>query len=147
MSPSNEQVTVRPGVVEDVPFIFNSWLKSFRDAPVVQGIPNVIYYKEHHDVIERILSGAGLQVLVVCNKEHPDQIYSYLVGTLGAAESTIHWVYTKHPFRRMGMADELLKAFTTMVPVGSSMMYSHRTPAVNATIASRNMIYNPYKAK
>lgn len=139
---------IRPGVVEDVPFIFNSWLKSFRDAPAVQGIPNVVYYKQHHDVVERVLAAPGLQVLVVCNKEHPEQIYAYLVATIEATEVTIHWIYTKHPFRRMGMAGQLYKSLCNIVQLAKPLlMYSHRTHVGGLLANKINLIYNPYKAR
>lgn len=151
MSLNNEttdQVIVRPGVVEDVPFIFNSWLKSYRDASAVQGVPNNIYFPKHHDVIERVLAGQGLQVLVVCNKEHPEQIYAYLVASLENAELTIHWLYTKHPFRRLGMATQLYKTLIAMVPKSAApVQYSHRTHVGGQLANSNQLTYNPYKAK
>lgn len=147
---STEQVEIRPAVIGDVPFIFNSWLKSYRDAGAVTGIANETYYKEHHDVIERILMAPGAQALIVCNKEHPEQIYAYLVGTIDAQSATIHWLYTKHPFRRLHMARTLFDTFNAMHP-NRTVYFSHRTkaafPLVDALSKVRNLEYNPYKAK
>lgn len=150
MNTSDEQVEIRPAIIGDVPFIFNSWLKSYRDAGAVAGVVNDVYYKEHHDVIERILNGGGLQALVVCNKEHQEQIYAYLVGTIEADAATVHWLYTKHPFRRLHMARTLFETFNAMHP-HRTVYFSHRTKAAHPLVDNlnkiRNLEYNPYKAK
>jgi hypothetical protein len=41
-------ILLRPVAVEDLNFIYSSWLKSYRDSVTVRGVPNDLFYKAHH---------------------------------------------------------------------------------------------------
>ena len=78
MSNNNLPVRLRTLTEEDKPFIFNSWLKSYRFSHFGEKITNTIYFEDHHKIIENILKKA--KVVVACNEEDPSQDYGYIVG-------------------------------------------------------------------
>lgn len=135
---------IRAARPEDASFIYNSWLQSFRDAPMVKGVPNSIYYKEQHRLIEDILAQPTCKVAVVCNPDDHHQIYAYSVyDLLGAGMPLIiHWVYCKHPFRLFGLATKLAEHMTNQLP--SIISYSHMTKMTSKVVKTRQMLYNPY---
>lgn len=91
----------------DLPFILSSWLRGYRQSSVTSGISNTVYYRSHEAALKRLLVDAV--VIVACAKDDPNQIFGYVVGEHdGIAALTVHWVYVKQPFRRLGMAAHLL---------------------------------------
>lgn len=143
----SELFTLRALAADDLPFVFNSWLKSFRDAPAVQSIPNSIYFAGQHDRIDRILKSAGLAAAVACNPEDPTQIYGYIVAENATVGSVVHWVYVKHPFRGHGVARGL---FAAVVGAGTGPVpfyYTHRVKASDRLVRERAATFNPYLLK
>ena len=146
-----ELFTIRDAQPDDVPFIFNSWLKSYRDSPMVKSIPNTIYYDEHHRVIERILQAPTTKAFVACNPEDANQIYGYVIAdeksdqTSGPYATTYHWLYCKHPFRGNGIAKALFqKVQDRPVQPGHQTFYTHRVKNVENLIGDRVFVFNPY---
>ncbi len=147
-----ELFTIRDALPDDVPFVFNSWLKSYRDSPMVKSIPNTIYYDEHHRVIERLLQKPELCAFVACNPEDSNQIYGYVLaerafdGQGGCVSTTFHWIYCKHPFRGNGIAKALFEKVQHGKPAtpGHQTFYTHRVKNVENLIGDRTFVFNPY---
>lgn len=135
--------TVQPS---DIPFLFNSWLKSYRDSPMVKSIPNTTYYNAHHTIIERLLKSPGAIAYIACNPEDPDQIYAYIVGEYWQDVATvIHWIYCKHPFRSNGIGSALIaKLLDRIVAPGHITYYSHRVKNTEKLLGERQYTFNPY---
>ncbi len=104
---------LRPPKPEDVGFVFNSWLKSFRDGPAMQNMSNDVYYKGAHSCIEAIAKSSQSRVVVACDPADENVIFGYGVAELFETELCIHWAYCKHTFRGFGLGKaiehELLK--------------------------------------
>lgn len=100
-------VTLRKLRQGDTPFIFNSWLKSYRDSATVRSIPNRVYYEKQHRVIERLLESSVVYIL--CDGDNPDQILGYAVVDTDTTKNLVHWVYVKHKYRRKGYTSGLFK--------------------------------------
>jgi ribosomal protein S18 acetylase RimI-like enzyme len=102
-------IAIRPANSEDVSFIYNSWLKQYRErSRFASPIHPKIFYDRHHKVLERILAVTSTQVLVCSPKENPETILGYLVFT-NANVPILHFVYVKAAFRRLGIASALFK--------------------------------------
>lgn len=121
---------------EDLPFIFNSFLKSYRDAPAVSGVPNTLYYDGQHALIERLLKDG--KAIVACATDDPEQIMGYGIG--GA--SVIHWIYVKHPFRGFGIGKALEGALVGQAP--EQVFYTHRVKATDRLVRNRPYTFNPF---
>jgi hypothetical protein len=119
-------------------------LKSYRDAAAVRSIPNAIYYAEHHDIIEQIFNRDGVLALVACNAEDPEQICGYSVASVSAeGVLIIHWIYSKFPFRRIGIAKALEAKMRELVP-SEVVYYTHAGKGIERLLNGRKYIFNPY---
>lgn len=127
----------------DEAFIFNSWLKSFKDSPMMAGLSTTIYYKEMHETIKRILEDKTSHVLMACDPDDDESLYGYVVAqTIGAA-LIFHWVYVKHPLRNFGIGRNLELAVKTHVP-HESIAYSLRTKLTDILTRKESYVYNPF---
>lgn len=126
----------------DVPFIFSSWLKSYREAYAVRFISNTVYYAQHHAAIERVLRRAGSFVLVCCDKDDPSQIFGYAVCEKTTSGGVFHWVYCKHPFRGFGIARALEQTAAALME--GPISYTHCTRAMESISKRRDWVYQPY---
>lgn len=123
---------------KDEAFVFSSWLKSYRDSPAMAGVPNTIYYKTMHDLIERVLARAT--VLVACDEADPETVFGYVVYEKG----TIHWIYVKHSFRSFKIGTALESA--ALVNQEAPINYSCRTRVGERLIAKRAYYqYSPFE--
>jgi GNAT superfamily N-acetyltransferase len=135
---------IRSAAVDDIPFVFNSWLKSYRDAPAVRAVPNTTYYAEHHAIIEKIFSSAGLVLLVACDATESKQIFGYAVGERTSKGFAIHWVYVKFPFRRFRIGAALEQALLATNVDLSEVCYTHAPKGGEGLFRTRKYTYNPY---
>ncbi len=136
------KVYFRDAIEEDISFIFNSWLKSYRNARAVSGIASSIYFSEHHKVLERIMKSC--KVTIASNPADKSQIYGYIVFEEISGITVIHYSYVKHTFRKMGIAKTLLGTVKKDLSTGS--MYSHSTLSGDRIAPKYNMVYSPYLA-
>lgn len=106
------EVEIRLAYVEDIPFIFATWLRSYRHSSnFARKISNDIFYKRHHMVIDLILKRTGSTVLVAHPIGEPDVILGYLVSETQNIDAlpVVHYTYVKRSFRQMGIAKALWK--------------------------------------
>lgn len=126
---------------EDLPFIFNSWLEGYRNSEFADHVPNEIYFNSHKALIVKVMAKA--QVMVAANSEDPDQIFGYIVFENDNWFIT-HFMYTKKPFRRLGVGLGLLQN------AGLKPDRPHFTTAwtscFEAVARKKNypFVYNPY---
>jgi len=140
---TEELIQIREGRSTDIPFVTNSWLKSFRaNGTFSQLVPNDIYYQQHHKILESIIP-RGL-LLVLCSMDDPDQILGWALTERQGDILILHYVYVKHSLRRNGLMDTLL-----------TEIERHEKPAFKFTThmtatwdelnpKRKGWIYNPY---
>lgn len=134
------KILLREANEQDVGFIFNSWLKSFRGAPYNKTIVNSVFFTEHHKVIERILKTSS--VIIACNPEDPSQMYGWICAETIDNVFCMHFLYVKHSFRNLGLARILFNAFTH--ESGEAGIYTHYTRASDKLCEKFGLIYHPY---
>jgi hypothetical protein len=133
-------IAIRDASEGDVPFIFNSWLESFRSGPVPKFVDNKIYYAEQHKLIERLLRRCTVKMAV--DPADPAQIYGYLVCEQTEGIPTYHYAYTKQTYRGMGVCRQLFKEVGHDSAVAA---ISTHTTVKGAPVSRRyNLIYHPY---
>lgn len=135
-----KNVRLRIANDEDLPFIFNSWLKSFRDSFFSRDIPDTIYFSDHHKIIEKILKNSV--VMISCNEDDPTQIYGYAVGSQEDGIFVLHYIYVKYTFRSLGIGTLLLKSFGHSGETAS--VYTHHNNLAHKLASKYNFIYHPY---
>lgn len=134
-------IQVRGAAKTDIPFITSSWLRSYRDGYLVRAIPNTVYYYQHHKILEHLLPRSI--VLVACNEQDPDQILGWICAEVIDTALVVHYVYTKQPFRKFGIAKRLVDLLqeTEQPP---AVMVTHNTQMARPIIKAKKWIYNPY---
>ena len=136
----NNPIRLRPLIEDDLAFIFNSWLKSYRFSHLAEKITNTIYFADHHKVIERLIEDS--KVVVACNEEDPSQVYGYVVGGALDGIALLHFIYVKHTFRNMGVGKTLLAAMGH--DKEKAGVYTHHTRMADKLAAKYNFVYHPY---
>lgn len=125
----------------DIGFIMSSWLRSFRDGDMVEGVPNQVYYYQHHKVLESILSRAT--TVVLCLPDSPDVIFAWFC--FEAVENGLvgHYIYTKDTFRRAGLAKKLYD-YVISEELPAQVFATHRVNPMGREFKKKNVLYNPF---
>jgi hypothetical protein len=138
-------IQVRKATADDIPFIFNSWLKAYKHSSLfAKRIKHEVFFKYHHAVVERIIYRIPL-ILIATPAGDSSTILGYIVSEALDCP-TIHFCYVKAPFRRFGVARQLLGA--TLQQLGTSQVqdFTHWTKDMDwATEKLPTLRYNPYK--
>lgn len=141
----NNLYQLRPATVADIPFITNSWLRSYRNnCRNIWGVPSELYYQGQHEVVERIFASANLKAFVACNPEDDSQIFGYIIATTPVEDTLcVHWVYCKQPLRKFGVGKGL---FLALKPTSyAHTYYSHRTTeAIDKLALKYDLLFNPF---
>jgi hypothetical protein len=138
-NPLKSQVLIRDASEADVPFIFNSWLKSYRNSSACRSVTNPVYFAFQHRLIEDLLQHSFVKVVHAASDSN--QLLGYIVYGEQEGIKIIHYVYVKHAFRNMGMCKMMLQDSGV---VGG--FYTHETPSGARAAEKLQLVYNPYLA-
>lgn len=127
----------------DESFIFNSWLKSFKDSRIVSGVSSTVYFAEMHSVIKGILDSPSTTVIMACDQADSSTIFGYIVAQQVGAALVIQWVYVKHPFRNFGVGRHLEAAVKSTTP-HESIAYTLATKLTDTLTRKDSYVYNPF---
>jgi len=121
----------------DIGFVFNAFLKSFRDAPVNKGMTHTVYYREMHAVIERALLRPSIRIVIACDPSEEDMIYGFGIGEVIDSTLCLHYIYVKHSFRQFGIG-RALEAELHKLP------HTDRVYTCAATLSPKLLRTHPY---
>lgn len=130
---------IRPACGQDLNFIFDTWLNSFRyDSPLGKSCKNSVFFNEYKQVIDRILSEA--EVLMAHSNGNENHILAYLVFH---PPFVVHYAFCKEAFRRLGITKTLfVKAFGDEA---AKVEFTHRTGYIAEFIRDKpNFTHNPF---
>lgn len=127
-------IAKREATQADIPFIFSSWLNSYRNSIASRHITKTVYFEEHHKRIEVV--AARSCVIIAHDKDDPNQIFGWICVEPGNVP-IIHYVYVKHPYRKLGIARSLLAEVPCDVYI-----FTHDSTA--ARTLKPGGVYNPY---
>lgn len=133
-------VEIRALIDSDIPFIFNSWLKAFRNAKAVTEVNQTIYFSQQHKLIEKLLQRG--QTLIIGAAGDPATVYGYVNFEHIDGVFVLHFGYVKHDFRGLGLFRELMKA--TKHDFSGLGCYSHKVRANGLLEDKFNLVFNPY---
>jgi hypothetical protein len=139
-TPIVDRIRARQPRKQDVPFIYSSWLKSFRNSPLTRPMSNEIYYEEQHSLITDIMETST--TIIISDSEDPDHILGYICASRNDGVLTVHYVYVKHTYRRMGLGKLMLNAFECSPK--DDIFYTHSVGPSKLLAAKFNLTYNPY---
>lgn len=136
-----EDIILRDGLPSDRNFIYKTILQHYRHAsPHTKDIPDNVFYDCHHLLISKVMRQSGNIVRVAALKDDPEVLFGFLWGNVDP--ETIHYVYVKKAFRRMGMAKMLYKSLFSMA---DDVYITHWTKEVNQLYDKHEgLVFNPY---
>lgn len=106
-SPTQEfalhSILVRKPVEDDIPFVMSSWLKSYSVSDFAKPIPRKIFFAKHHNLVESLFQ-RGAQIAIASLQEDTNVI----LGWICDESRILHYIYTKKPFRRLGICKTLI---------------------------------------
>jgi ribosomal protein S18 acetylase RimI-like enzyme len=126
---------------DDVNFILNSWLKSFRKAPSVRRMENNAYFHEQSKVIKGLLE--KVNILIACDEKDSNNVYGYLVSQRIDNVFVIHYLYVKLSFRNMGIGKMLIRARDHELGEVAAC-YTHHTDTANRLAYKYKFMHNPF---
>ena len=128
---------LRLATPEDIPFIYSTWLKSFKsDSKEGKSMRTTIFMKYYVKVIDHILQLPDTVINIACDKEDPFVIHGYIVCN----KTTIHYIYVKEVLRRLGLS----KALIASQNLGDDVVYTHKTNMIAPIVSKLETIdYNP----
>lgn len=122
-------ISLRPyNPIIDDPFIYATWLKGLRYGNALyELIDQDAYFMNYHRVVEAILKRPQVEISVACLKNDPEVILGYAV----AEEQTLHWIFVKTAWRKIGIANDLLcrlyeqgfERVTHVTDIGKSILF------------------------
>lgn len=108
---------------DDIPFIYSTWLKSYRnDSGIGLSVRKSVFFENYRLILDKILQENTTKVLVACKPDEPNVIFGYLVAD--PSENVLHYVFVKEAFWRLGIAKSLFKQ---LFPSSGSVFITHLT--------------------
>ena len=103
-------VKKRPAIQGDLPFILATWLRSlFYGHRFYGSIKKDVFFRQYERLLKRVIPLCTVEV--ACLSDDENVILGYVVYR----GSTLHWVYVKQSWRRMGIASRLLPEVITKI--------------------------------
>lgn len=133
-------IVIRDADESDISFIFNSWLKSFRNGSLCRHVDNTVYFTEHHKLIERLLKTC--KVRIATSQDDAANILGYMVHEKVDGIFVLHYAYTKHTFRCLGVMKQLI--LDSGQDLNTAGVHTHMTEIFNRLALKYNLIYHPY---
>lgn len=140
-------VYLRASVLSDESLIYSSWLNGARNSGVNKRIPTSNFFEAQKRKVGRLLSRAS--VVVACNTEDFDHVYGYVVFEQLPQATALHYLYTKLPYRHLGVARRLLASAMRRVPA-SAVAVTHLSAShsfQNKLKQTYGVIYDPSLAE
>ena len=112
------EIAATPAVVTDLPYIHQTWIRSYKSAPRSRRMDPNEYWCRQSVTIEKCLQSSSILVARMAGKDAPDTI----LGWICFAGDVLHYVYVRKVFRNQGVASGLL------AEAGRPTIASHFTP-------------------
>jgi hypothetical protein len=105
-------------------------------------MPNDFYYPEYKERLMHMLKTGD--VLIICSEQDEDQIVGYRITGKILSWSILHYVYIKYPFRKMGLAKQLLAD----LELGSHVTICTHLPKLWAILSTKyKLAFDPKYAR
>lgn len=137
MNKLSELVHYRDGKPDDENMILATWVQglyhSNQNEPWFASVPQYIFNEEYRKIIKQLLAKPGIEKRIACLNEDEDVVLGYAIFE----GDTLHWVYVKSSWRRLGIARNItpkkIKWYTHLTPIGRSIAQTNQ------------FIFNPFK--
>ena len=137
----HNDLIVRDMTPDDTAFFFKSVLQHYKhSSPHTRGIPDHVFYDCHHYLISRLQRRPSNVVKFAALREDPTLVFGFIWAD--HSPETVHYIYVKKAFRRLGIARFLLEA---TFEGGDDLYFTHFTKDAGFILERFNgFIFNPY---
>lgn len=144
-------VAVRLMLPSDAPFVTSFFVDSYYDAKKKQlekdfggaaSIDSEAYKSALRLRIGKLVSQSA--VIVGCSPSDASEAFGYVVFERLGNRAVLHWLYVKHPFRRLGFGRALYLTARGNCSVAS---HSHATPLGSVLAKKWGSTFNPELAR
>jgi hypothetical protein len=94
---------------DELPFVAAGWKRSAQDAPQNEQIPAPEFFARMNRLVDQLLAREGVTVLVARDAERPSVLFGFACIETRGDTMALHYAYTRHSHRRLGVCVELLK--------------------------------------
>lgn len=101
------EILTRPAKAQDLNFVFDSWMKSWRVSKWSGTIPNHLYYETQRTLIEDLIA-RGAKIVIAYPEGYDETILGWACGEEKAGKAVLHYVYVKDPFLGLGIPTRLV---------------------------------------
>lgn len=105
-------------------FIYDSWMRSYRDSPAVRDIPSPYYERGHSQRMTELLEHS--LCLVSRPDDWADGVDGWACGEAHEGVLVLHYVFVKAGLRRGGICASLMKQLSTELGAKTPGIYTHR---------------------
>jgi ribosomal protein S18 acetylase RimI-like enzyme len=126
---------------QDEPYIYDSWLRGYKDSPRTAKWNQEDYQDFQQPVIKRILQDS--RALVARPIDWDAGIYGYLVYEQTADTFVLHWLSVKSAYRKLGIATALI---TAAHPAGHTV-FSHLRPPYTSILQEHGFTFAPNRSE
>lgn len=137
-------VAYRAPTEEDLPFIYSTWLKSYRNTDWAKHMSNDTYYFHHKAICAAILESPTTVTTLICDESDPEQLYGYVVAQVIGGKPLLHFAYIKYNFRKLGLMKSLIQHLGYFNTSGQVNFITHLPRNYTALRTKYNLEYNPY---
>ena len=128
-----ESVALRDMVPGDIAYVCQTWERNYRPSA---GVSDVVYAREQHRLINRILAAPSTTVVIACSPDVTSTIHGWACGDA----DRLHYAYVPLALRGKGLAramiSRLLGAYPQRIEVTSRFH--------NGNEARTRFVHNPY---
>ena len=112
-------------------FVANACKLSLRNSPAYRDVPTGLAFAHLNPLINRVLNNSAVLVAKTGNR-----IMGFIVFEVDTSDLLVHFVYTRHEYRRQGVARSLLQATLENAAGAEAVLYTIPTDRF-AKVASR----------
>lgn len=128
-------IEARKATDDDLRFVRDSWFESYRRGGFAPEIGFDLFAPGQRNLIHELTSNSA-NIRVAFPVHEPTEILGWVCWN----DETVHFVYVKNGYRKMGVATGLLDLHK------SAKFYSHQTRAGVQLAKKRQLRFNPYAA-
>jgi GNAT superfamily N-acetyltransferase len=93
---------------DELPFVASGWKRSHRDAPQNVEVAAPAYFHRMGRMLDAVLARRGTTVLVARAPDQSSVLFGFVCTETVGDTLALHYVYTRHSHRRLGVAKALL---------------------------------------
>lgn len=125
---SSAEIEYRGARSDDFKFIFDSWLRSWRESPWAGVIPNNLYFPLTRSTIEQLVA-RGAEFVIACLAADPERILGWICYEQTGPKAVVHYIYVKDPYLPLGIGDALVGQIPGQKPGFFTFRYRQVTDA------------------